>query len=689
MPTVTFDFRARGADAVRRQMQQVLDGAGRGNAGPARQAQQEQQTTRATLREIAIRQRAAERAAAATARAEARAGAASARETTKRQNAETAASVKRSREVMRWAESVERAEQRATRATERGAARRAAAETRAATARRADLSRRGGQAAQQAFGAASQYAGTMHGQIQGARRSRADTEHTLNSALYQAGVTGTEAAGMRRTVLSAVETGNLRGLSADEVASAISATQTQFSSLTSGTQGLDPRQAVLRRQQNLNDMLGAAEFARNTYQAPGEVMRVAGMLSSQGVTGENQQSALRAMTGIAQAGSIELGNVTREALGPLMQNIAVATARLGSGATADQRSAAVRDATIQTLAVGEVGAGAGLSSRDSMNAYAKLQRAMQSDVVTGRMFEALGARRGGSAIASELFTTERDNRGQTVHRMRAGIDSLQAMGRLQEFTGGSTQLANFLQGGGGEHMVLDSQTRRLLGGLSSQTAGGQSMAQRVAALAAQGRNFGTADVARGASMIGGEQRTELTANEEQRNAALTMRNAATDFSDAVARFAAQNPYLAGAAGAAGGMGGGLSSMLGSVASSAFQSTRAFGALTSSVTAAGSGLGTLGATAGALFAGLAAGDAASRQMQAAENASRVNAPSNGVGRGGGQQDSRIDSVFSMETWQEVGRMIAGGFNANARPSPQLADHATTLGRTLLAAERNRL
>lgn len=678
MPTVTFDFRARGADAVRRSMQQVLDGAGSGRGGPARQAAQEQATTRATLREIAVRQRAAERAAAATARAEARAGAASARETTKRQNAETAASVKRSREIMRWAESVERAEQRATRATERGAARRAAAETRATAARRADLTRRGGQAAQQAFGAASQYAGTMHGQIQDARRSRADTEHTLNSALYQAGVTGAEATGMRRTVLSAVETGNLRGLSADEVANAIAATQTQFSSLTSGTQGLDPRQAVLRRQQNLNDMLGAASFARDTYQAPGEVMRVAGMLSSQGVTGENQQSALRAMTGIAQAGSIELGNVTRDALGPLMQNIAVATARLSPTASAADRSDAVRDATIQTLAVGEVGAGAGLSSRDSMNAYAKLQRAMQSDVTTGRMFEALGARSGGRAVANELFTTERDNRGQTVHRMRAGIDSLQAMGRLQEFTGGSTQLANFLQGGGGEHMVLDSQTRRLLGGLSSQTAGGQSMAERVKALNMQGRAFNAGDVNRGAGMVNAEQRTELTANEEQQKAALTMRNAATDFSDAVTRFAAQNPFAAAAAGAA------LPGAAGLLAGGAGQAAGGV-AGTAGGAAAGAGLARAGYAGAALLAGAALGDQLNDALQA--NGTQRNQ------RDGSLQDSNSFSIFTdglgafMQEFRgmpgEMARAISG-----AASNPQQAAMAAQLARADEAARQRR-
>lgn len=634
MPSVDFEFRARGAAQVRQQIELIQAAARRSGSESARLTAAEQNLrTRLTLQQIALRSRAEINAANNVAKAERQVTAIAAAQATERGRIAAREEQAKARAYAATTRLAEREEQQRTRIAEREARRRATAARR----ERDEARSRVGSAASSAMQTVGSYASTMHGQIQGARRSRAETEHTLNSALYQAGVTGTEAAGMRARVFREVESGRLQGLSADEVASAIAATQTQFSSLTRGTEGLTGQSAVQRRQQNLNDMLGAAEFARNTYQGPAEVMRVAGMLSSQGVTGDNQRAALEAMTGIAQAGSIELANVTREALGPLMQSIAFATGRLGSGATAEQRAAAVRDATITTLAVGEVGAGAGLSSRDSLNAYAKIQRNMQSDVVTGHLFEALGARRGGGALARELFTTERDSRGQTVHRMRAGQDALGVMGRLQQFAGGSTQLANLLQGGGGEAMILDAQVRRFLGGLSSQTAGGQTMAQRVQSLVDQGRSFGQADVNRGASMVNAEQRTEIVAQEERRNAALTMDSAALRFSNAVDRFANNNPFAsaalsAGAGGASSLLAGGLGRMAGATGAGGLANTIAGGG----AAAGGAALGTAAGVLAAGAVGLGVGDFINDE---------ITRRTTGRNENGTAQDSNTFSVFN--------------------------------------------
>lgn len=634
MPSVDFEFRARGAAQVRQQIELIQAAARRSGSESARLTAAEQNLrTRLTLQQIALRSRAEINAANNVAKAERQVTAIAAAQATERGRIAAREEQAKARAYAATTRLAEREEQQRTRIAEREARRRATAARR----ERDEARSRVGSAASSAMQTVGSYASTMHGQIQGARRSRAETEHTLNSALYQAGVTGTEAAGMRARVFREVESGRLQGLSADEVASAIAATQTQFSSLTRGTEGLTGQAAVQRRQQNLNDMLGAAEFARNTYQGPAEVMRVAGMLSSQGVTGDNQRAALEAMTGIAQAGSIELANVTREALGPLMQSIAFATGRLGSGATAEQRAAAVRDATITTLAVGEVGAGAGLSSRDSLNAYAKIQRNMQSDVVTGHLFEALGARRGGGALARELFTTERGSRGQTVHRMRAGQDALGVMGRLQQFAGGSTQLANLLQGGGGEAMILDAQVRRFLGGLSSQTAGGQTMAQRVQSLVDQGRSFGQADVNRGASMVNAEQRTEIVAQEERRNAALTMDSAALRFSNAVDRFANNNPFAsaalsAGAGGASSLLAGGLGRMAGATGAGGLANTIAGGG----AAAGGAALGTAAGVLAAGAVGLGVGDFINDE---------ITRRTTGRNENGTAQDSNTFSVFN--------------------------------------------
>ena len=698
MPAVAFEFQARGAAAVRQQIAAVaaaarrasadatkLEIADRNNAARAaiaaanREAKAKEAARRQELQAIARVQRAQEKASTAAARAASKESAAAERESTKRVRAAEREEQAKARAYAAATRAAEREERRQTQITEREARRRSQSAQRESRESRSRV----GSAATSAMQTVGAYAGTMHGQIQGTRRSRAETEHTLNSALYQAGVSGAEASAMRARVYQEVESGRLRGLSADEVAGALAATQTQFSSLTRGAEGLTGPAAIAARQRNLDDMLGAAEFARNTYQGPGEVMRVAGMLSSQGVTGDNQRAALEAMTGIAQAGSIELANVTREALGPLMQNIAVSTARLGTGATAEERAGAVREATVRTLAVGEVGAGAGLSSRDSLNAYAKLQRNLQSDVVTGHLFEALTARHGG-ALASQLFTSERDARGQTVHRLRAGQDALGVMGQLQTFAGGSTQLANLLQGGGGEAMILDAQVRRFLGGLSSQTAGGQSMAERVKDLYRQGLSFGQTDVDRGAAMVNAEQRTTIVSQDERRNAALTMDSAATRFSNAVDAFAHNNPFAssalsAGAGGAASLVAGGLGRVAGATGAGGLANTIAGGG----VAAGGAALGTAAGVVAAGAVGLGVGDLINNEIVKRTTGRNEN---------GTAQDTNTFSIFNDGLRAFVGELrtlpdVLSVAFARAG-STHAATNAASVARTEAAARQNR-
>lgn len=390
----------------------------------------------------------------------------------------------------------------------------------------------------------------VHGVMQGQRAQRATTEHTLNAALYQAGIGGDEAAQARARVIATARDLNLDPA---QVAEGISAAQTQFSSLSGRT--------AAERRGRMDETLENVRFAHATYQDPGEVLRVAGMLSQQGVHGADQRAALQSMTGIAQAGSIELSDVTASALGPLMQNISVATARLGANATGEQRSAAVREATSRTLAVGEVGAAAGLSSRDSMNAYAKLQRGFADTRVTGNLYNALHSRHHDD-VNADLFETARDERGQTVHRLRAGVDPLQAMSRVMGAYGGdSTAVANLLHGGGhGAPQIMDAQTRRLVGALQSQTAGGESMATHVDNLMRQGAEFGAADEARGRTLRSGEDASALQRNANDATygsadlpgATRDLTTETRNLSNAFTAWTASNPLAAAAAPVLGG-----------------------------------------------------------------------------------------------------------------------------------------
>lgn len=353
-----------------------------------------------------------------------------------------------------------------------------------------------------AAGAAGSFAQNAHGQIQGARERRAGTEHDLNSALYQAGVEGPEAAAMRAEVLRFAQS---RGMDSGNLAGAIGAAQTQFSVLS----GANPaaRQAALRQQ------LSLAEFAQSTYQDPGEVLRVAGMLNQQGVRGGDQRQMLLALTGMAQAGSIELGTLTSEALGPLMQNVARVT---NGNMSPEQRSRAVRNAVSETMAVGEIGAAAGLSPRDTLNALAKTRASVVNPRMAENLYERLRSE-GRGGLANELTVSENG------HRRLANADPIALMSRLVSAYGGDANaVTNMLASGGpGSPMILDSQQRRLIGAMASQTASGGTIAGRVAEMQAAGGRFGEGDVARGRAMVAGEQATALARNEEARLSALT------------------------------------------------------------------------------------------------------------------------------------------------------------------------
>jgi len=372
-----------------------------------------------------------------------------------------------------------------------------------------------------------------HSQIQDARQQRAESEHTLNNAFMQAGNSGTgtmmsapEAAALRARLQTEVTTGSLRGLSMGDVAEGLSAAQTQKSVLTAPTaQG---RAAALEEQIRL------MAFARNTSQSPREVLLAAGMLSDQGITGADQMSTLMAMTGIGQAGSVEVSTMVGASLGPLMQNIARAQR---PGQTPEQRSAAVRATVLESMAVAEVEASAGANARPALNSLAQIRGSVESPLMADRLDRRLRATNH-AALADQMIV--RDRAGNASLRNRS---PLAFMSQLITGMGGDANAASNLlaTGGPGAPMILTSPQRTaitLLAGASA--AGGGTIAQKVADLQAQGSRFGTAQVEAGRAVIDSEQRTALQSSEESRLTALSdnttmLGNLSTAFSEFVAR----------------------------------------------------------------------------------------------------------------------------------------------------------
>lgn len=375
--------------------------------------------------------------------------------------------------------------------------------------------------------AAINVARNAHSMIQDARGQRAESEHTLNSAFYQAGIGGDQATAMRAQVQAAITTGPLRGLSMDTLSQGIMGAQTQFSVLSGATP--EARQANLSRQLEL------ASFARSTFQDPAEVMRVGGMLSQQGIRGADQMPILQSLTGMAQAGSIELSTLTSTALGPLMANIARTT---NANQTPAQRAAAVRGAVGETMAVGEIGAAAGMTSRDSLNALAKMRGSVENPMMAERLDLRLRAANRAD-LADQLVT--RDPAGHASLRNRSAVGLMSSL--VSGMGGDANAVSNLLSAGGqNAAMVLDAQQRRLIVGMASQTEGGGTIAQRVAGMQAQGARFGEADVARGSAIVEGEQRTALVSSEESRLSALTDNTSSINqLSNSFSEFVARNP----------------------------------------------------------------------------------------------------------------------------------------------------
>ena len=375
--------------------------------------------------------------------------------------------------------------------------------------------------------AAINVARNAHTQIQDARGQRAESEHTLNAAFFQAGIGGDQATAMRAQVQAAITTGPLRGLSMDALSQSLMGAQTQFSVLSGATPEA--------RQANLNRQLELASFARATFQDPTEVMRVGGMLSQQGIGGADQTSVLQSLTGMAQAGSIELSTLTSTALGPLMANIARTT---NANQTPAQRAIAVRGAVGETMAVGEIGAAAGMTPRDSLNALAKMRGSVENPMMAERLDTRLRAANRAD-LADQLIT--RDPAGHASLRNRSAVGLMSSL--VSGMGGDANAVSNLLSAGGSNAaMVLDAQQRRLIVGMASQTEGGGTIAQRVAGMQAQGARFGAGDVARGAAIVEGEQRTALVSSEESRLSALSDNTSSINqLSNAFSEFVARHP----------------------------------------------------------------------------------------------------------------------------------------------------
>jgi len=665
MPTVTFDFRARNADSVRKSMQSVLDGAGRGGAaGAQRQAASEQAITRATLREIAVRVRARDKAANDAKRAAEKETAATAREAGKREKASEKETNKKLRAFDQLTREANRMQESMTRAAERGAQRRAAAEERANARVTASNNRRqqgavnanasartrsgalwGGRA-QAAVSATLGVAGDIHGQIQDARQRRAQAGTGITDIFRGAGGGVAEMNATRTRFAAEAEA---LGMRYEDLVASAAAVQ-QGSSFFSQTES--QRAAGLTAQQsraaNFDNFFRQVRTGRDVVgqAGVGQFVRIGGILQELGLDQRTTNDTQISLARLGEMGAIELSSISKEGMQPIMARVGQSLGALGAGATQEQRSSTIQRTITQAMAEMEVMRGAaGYNPRNAGQIMAALGPALQNPVVQQKMrTNILNA--GGvpeaerRRIESTLFEDDPTRRGQ--RRLRANLSdpvafAAAAGGALQN---NPTLMRNIFAGGGhGNAQGLQANWRNLMAAMFTPGDGGETGYQRISRFTREaGGGFDAAEMTRRQDLAEADPLTALNRQQESHERALTENTGAIgSLSNAFAAWAAQNPLsstLAGAVapGVAGLVAGRAAGAAGAATVGSVGSTVAGGG----AAAAGAGLGSSLGVGAAAVVGLGAGDLLNDAIMRSRQTQN---------RDGSVQDTNTFSIFN--------------------------------------------
>jgi hypothetical protein len=206
-------------------------------------------------------------------------------------------------------------------------------------------------------GAGVSVAGNLHNELQAARRTRAAPERELNLALAQTGANRSEAQTRFRRMTQFAAS---NGMTSDELAGAANAVQTEFASLG------DRSMSSADRGKSFETFLERAKQGRNLGVDVGEYTRFAGMLDSLKMGDDMKKSILSYGVGASWKGSVELGNVTKDAMSAMQGRIQLAMAtNEKNGMTKPQ---AMDKAIRQTYAELQIAKGLGIGPRQPTNA---------------------------------------------------------------------------------------------------------------------------------------------------------------------------------------------------------------------------------------------------------------------------------------------------------------------------------
>lgn len=361
----------------------------------------------------------------------------------------------------------------------------------------------------QVMSAVGQAGRQIHGEVQDTRQRRAPAERALGNAIYQAGGTRADVQGAMGTVTRFAED---ERMDTGELANAALAAQTEFSILG------DARTRGPERERRLARFLETAKLARDTGNDVGEMARVQGLVETSGITDPAQQRQIMLhLAGEAQSGAVELGSVTREAMGALRGRMATAAQR--AGASGGDVTAAQREALIQGMAEVEIARLAGEQPRAGANTMRDVTLALGSTVTGDKLYGNLHHIRNAeqrAALTSALFEDDPTRHGQ--HRLRA--DRRNALDFMQAFADagvGTEDFMNLTRGGGhGNPMSMLSNQRRVLGQALLANGG----IAHIRELMDPSTALTEGDVARGRDIFKNDQMSMLTGAQEKHDNAL-------------------------------------------------------------------------------------------------------------------------------------------------------------------------
>lgn len=396
-----------------------------------------------------------------------------------------------------------------------------------------------GEAGGAAVDAGRQYAGAAHGVIQDATQRRNSIQATVGDALMQVGVT--DLSDVNRYTDQIINAGGAANMRPEAIAEAIQKAQerTNLVGRMSGLQG-SARDAVF------TDAISTAVRGRNLGLDPSEFTELHGMLTGRGLTDADRAGLESWSVGAQDRGALNISTLLRQSKSSILARMGAASARLGPGATREQRSAAEAGAYRQAVAEIEVLKDAGITAGVSSGAMATFERVLSNTGTQAKMRENV-SRIADPALRRRVTETLFDRNG-----LRESLTNpLMFEGALLSAgMNDPIMTANIFAGtGAGNPQSLAANVRRMQTGLLSRDADNRTGVDRVTAYLAPGVAITPEEEARRAAA-----RTGLGANVAEGESVRGMQNTLgrteqAGLSNAAARAGRQNPLGLAALGA--------------------------------------------------------------------------------------------------------------------------------------------